>query len=183
MKVIQTPLQGVLLLEPKLYGDSRGWFTETYNAARYRDAGIPYDFVQDNMSYSEKGVLRGLHYQKPNPQGKLVSVLRGEVWDVVVDLRASSPTFGQWFGAVLSASNRMQLFVPAGFAHGFIVLSDSAQFFYKCTDFYNPAAEHSLRWNDPDIAIDWRGATAPLLKEKDAQAPLLRDIPRSELFE
>ncbi len=182
MKTTTFEIPGLLLFEPKCFGDTRGWFLETYNRERYAQAGLDTDFVQDNMSYSQKGVLRGLHYQKPNTQGKLVYAIEGEVWDVVVDLRVGSPTFGRWQGVRLSKENRKQFYVPPGFAHGFRVLSEAAQFFYKCTDFYNPQAEHSLLWNDPDLAIDWQTDEAPLLKDKDAHAPRLRDIPKENLF-
>jgi len=176
MKVTQTPLPEVLLLEPKVFGDARGFFLETYHAQRYEAHGIPAHFVQDNLSRSVKGTLRGLHFQEPNPQGKLVQVLAGAVWDVAVDIRTGSPTFGQWVAFELSAENKHQLWIPSGFAHGFCVLSESADFSYKCTDFYNPAAERSVAWADPTLAIPWP-VEAPLLSVKDAAAPRLLEAP------
>jgi len=180
MKRIETDLPGVLVLEPDLYSDERGFFLETWNKARYADLGLETDFVQDNLSYSRRGVLRGLHYQNPHPQAKLVQVLQGEVLDVAVDVRAGSPTFGRWVSMVLSAENRRQVYVPEGCAHGFVVLSDSALFAYKCSDFYSPQSEGGIIWNDPDLGIDWR-VKAPILSEKDAQYPPLREIPPESL--
>lgn len=155
MKVIATELPGVLLVEPNVFGDVRGFFMETWQAARYRDAGLPERFVQDNHSRSRRGVLRGLHYQLVQPQGKLVWVTRGAVFDVAVDVRRGSPTFGRWFGCVLDDVDHRQLYIPPGFAHGFCVLSEEADFFYKCTDYYHPASERGIAWNDPEIGIDW----------------------------
>jgi dTDP-4-dehydrorhamnose 3,5-epimerase len=175
MKVIETKLAGAVIIEPKVLGDPRGFFMETWHRDRYKQAGIPGNFVQDNLSRSRYGVLRGLHYQDPNPQGKLVQVLLGEVFDVAVDIRPGSPSFGDWVGVTLSASNKRQFFVPAGFAHGFCVTGDEALFAYKCTDFYNPAGEGSILWNDPDIGIRWP-IDEPVLAEKDARAPRLRDV-------
>jgi len=167
MKIQQTNLEGVLLIEPKVFGDARGFFLETYHKERYMDAGFPdVDFVQDNHSRSSKGVLRGLHFQLNNPQGKLVQVVTGSVFDVVVDVRVGSPTFGQWYGCVLSEENHHQLWVPPKFAHGFCVLSDTVDFVYKCTDYYHPGDEGGVLWSDPQIAIDWPIET-PLLSEKD----------------
>ncbi len=181
MRVVEAELPGVYIVEPKVFGDARGFFLESWNEERYRAAGIDTTFVQDNLSFSTRGVLRGLHYQKPHEQGKLVSVLVGEVFDVVVDIRVSSPTFGRWMGVVLSAENRRQLYAPLGFAHGFVVTSETALFSYKCTDYYSPADEGSVRWNDPDIGIDWP-VSSPTLSPKDGAAPLLRDIPEERLF-
>ncbi|UVL24130.1 dTDP-4-dehydrorhamnose 3,5-epimerase [Pseudomonas donghuensis] len=168
MNVIATRLPGVLIIEPKVFGDSRGFFFESFNARTFQEqTGITSQFVQDNHSGSQKGVLRGLHYQLENIQGKLVRVTRGEVLDVAVDIRRSSPTFGQWVSTRLSADNHRQLWVPEGFAHGFVVLSDNAEFLYKTTDYYNPAAERCIRWDDPDLAIDWQLDEAPQLSAKD----------------
>jgi dTDP-4-dehydrorhamnose 3,5-epimerase len=174
VKVIPTELPGVLLLEPRVFGDDRGFFMETYHAKRYADAGIPGPFVQDNLSRSTKGTLRGLHFQEPRAQGKLVQVLAGTVWDVAVDVRKGSPTFGRWVGIELSGENKRQLWVPPGFAHGFCVVSESADFHYKCTELYAPETERAIAWNDPDLAIAWP-LTEPLLSPKDARAPRLKD--------
>ena len=172
MKVIETGLPGVLLLEPKVFGDARGFFMETWQAARYREAGMPERFVQDNHSRSRRGVLRGLHYQLTQPQGKLVWVTRGAVFDVAVDIRRGSPNFGRWYGCVLDDVDHRQLYIPPGFAHGFCVVSEEADFFYKCTDYYHPQSEQGIAWNDPEIGIDW-----PLrevsLSGKDQQNPRL----------
>lgn len=181
MNVIRCELEGLVVLEPKVFGDSRGFFLETWNARRYREAGIAADFVQDNLSLSRRGILRGLHFQNPAPQGKLVMVLQGEVFDVAVDIRRSSPTFGRWHGMHLSAENKRQFFIPPGFAHGFVVLSESALFHYKCTELYSPQHEMAIRWDDPDIGIRWPLA-APQLSEKDAKALRLRDVPAERLF-
>lgn len=175
MTVVETELPGVLIIEPKVFGDERGFFMETWHRARYAELGLPESFVQDNLSFSARGVLRGLHYQHPYAQGKLVYVLQGEVFDVAVDVRKGSPTFGRWASVVLSSENKRQFYVPPGFAHGFCVLSDTALFSYKCTEFYAPASEHGLRWNDPSIGIEWPLAD-PLLSNKDMNAPLLADI-------
>jgi dTDP-4-dehydrorhamnose 3,5-epimerase len=155
VNIIETDLPDVLIIEPKVFGDDRGFFMETWNRERYAEAGIPTEFVQDNLSFSRKGVLRGLHFQDPNPQGKLVSVLQGEVFDVAVDVKRDSPTFGKWVGVNLSFENKRQLYVPEGFAHGFCVTSEFALFSYKCTDSYSPKKERILMWNDPDVGIDW----------------------------
>jgi dTDP-4-dehydrorhamnose 3,5-epimerase len=176
MKVIPTELPGVLLIEPAVLGDVRGWFVEAWNEQRYAAAGLDVRFVQDNVSYSRRGTLRGLHFQNPHPQAKLVSVLAGEVFDVAVDIRHSSATFGCWVGASLSGDNKRQLYIPPGFAHGFCVVSETALFAYKCSDFYHPEAERSIAWNDPDIGIRWPLAE-PVLSEKDRCAPRLKDIP------
>ncbi|MDY6827983.1 MAG: dTDP-4-dehydrorhamnose 3,5-epimerase [Pseudomonadota bacterium] len=171
MKVAPTRLPEVLLIEPQVFGDDRGFFMETWQRRKFADAGIDLDFVQDNHSRSVQGVLRGLHYQLLQPQGKLVRVTLGEVFDVAVDLRRSSPRFGEWVGVTLSAATKQMLWVPPGFAHGFYVLSDVAEFQYKCSDYYAPEHERSLRWNDPDLAIDWPlvAGAAPALSSKDAE--------------
>jgi dTDP-4-dehydrorhamnose 3,5-epimerase len=172
MNVIRTEIPDVLILEPKVFGDARGFFLESFNDKVFREAtGLNLEFVQDNHSRSGKGVLRGLHYQLQQPQGKLVRVVRGEVFDVAVDLRRSSPTFGKWAGVILSETNHRQFWVPPGFAHGFVVLSDSADFLYKTTDYYAPQYERSLAWNDPEIGVQWpleaAGIAAPILSAKD----------------
>ena len=172
MNVVQTKLPGVLLIEPKVFGDHRGFFLETYNARRYKEAGIEVPFVQDNHSRSIRGTLRGLHFQLTKPQAKLLWVVSGEVFDVAVDVRPGSATFGKWFGATLSAENKKQIFVPAGFAHGFAVISDIAEVYYKCSDFYDPKDEGGILWNDPQLAIDWP-LREPLLSQKDAALPAL----------
>jgi dTDP-4-dehydrorhamnose 3,5-epimerase len=173
-QVTPTPIEGVLILEPKVFGDARGFFFESFNARDFEQAtGIQRSFVQDNHSKSAKGVLRGMHYQAQNPQGKLVRVTQGAVFDVAVDIRAGSKTYGQWFGLELSADNKKQLWIPEGLAHGFLVTSESAEFLYKTTDYYNPAFERSLLWNDSDVGIDWPLHlldAAPLLAAKDASA-------------
>jgi dTDP-4-dehydrorhamnose 3,5-epimerase len=180
VKVIPTTLQGLTVLEPAVFGDERGFFFEAWNAERFHAQGLPTDFVQSNVSSSSKGVLRGLHYQWPRPQGKLVTVLEGEVYDVAVDIRLGSPTFGKWEAVILSAQNRRQLWVPSGFAHGFAVLSDTALFHYLCTDVYVREADAGIRWNDADIAVDWP-ISQPLLSAKDEHAPFLKDIPEDRL--
>ena len=173
-QVIPTALPGVLLLEPKVFGDARGFFFESFNAQDFAKAtGLEVTFVQDNHSRSAQGVLRGLHYQIQQPQGKLVRVTEGEVFDVAVDIRRASPHFGQWVGVNLSADNKRQMWVPPGFAHGFVVLSASADFLYKTTDYYAPAYERCIAWNDPSLAIAWPIQAPPLLAAKDAQAPSL----------
>lgn len=173
LKATKTPLQDLLIIEPQLFGDQRGFFLESFNQRQFNQAvGRDVAFVQDNHSRSSKGVLRGMHYQFTAPQGKLVRVVSGAVYDVAVDLRAGSPTFKQWFGIELSADNHKQLWVPEGFAHGFLVLTESAEFLYKTTDYYQPKDERALRWNDPTIAIEWPEiGAAPLLSDKDQQAP------------
>lgn len=162
-------------MEPKVFPDDRGYFLETWNSTRYEQAGIPGPFVQDNISFSTKGILRGLHFQYPQSQGKLIQVLSGEVTDIVVDIRVGSPTYSQWIGEVLSESNHRQMYVPPGFAHGYCVTSETAHFSYKCTDFYNPATEHGIIWNDPDIGIEWP-IDEPILSPKDNAYPRLKDI-------
>jgi dTDP-4-dehydrorhamnose 3,5-epimerase len=180
VNIIETELPGVLIVEPRVFGDERGFFMESYNAGRYGEAGLPDRFVQDNLSFSRRGVLRGLHFQNPQPQGKLVSVLQGEVFDVAVDIRVGSPTFGRWTSVTLSAENKRQFYVPPDFAHGFVVTSDVALFYYKCTDYYAPASEGSVLWNDPGIGIEWP-IEAPTLSEKDRAAPTLRETPEDAL--
>jgi len=188
MKFIPSEIPEVILLEPTVYGDHRGFFMETWQRQAFAENGIDYDFVQDNHSKSSHGILRGLHYQIQQPQGKLVRVVEGTVFDVAVDMRQSSATFGQWVGYELSAENHHMLWVPPGFAHGFYVMSETAEFVYKCTDYYAPEHERSVLWNDADLAIDWHlvgnsdGATddssndiAPILSEKDAEAPSFKD--------
>ncbi|EIK54991.1 dTDP-4-dehydrorhamnose 3,5-epimerase [Stutzerimonas stutzeri TS44] len=180
MKVIETSIPEVLIIEPKVFGDERGFFYESFNAAAFEAAtGLKRQFVQDNHSKSQRGVLRGLHYQIRQPQGKLVRVVAGEVFDVAVDLRQSSPSFGHWTGVRLSAENQRQLWIPEGFAHGFVVLSESAEFLYKTTDYYAPEHERSLLWNDPALGIEWPLDEAPQLSAKDIAGKLLRD---AELF-
>ncbi|WNO61679.1 dTDP-4-dehydrorhamnose 3,5-epimerase [Rheinheimera sp. MMS21-TC3] len=176
MKVINTPLQDCVLIEPKVFGDERGFFVECFHAERYQQqTGINLAFVQDNHSRSAKGVLRGLHFQKTRPQGKLVRVVRGEVYDVAVDLRPDSRTFGQWYGVYLSEQNFRQLWVPPGFAHGFQVVSDIADFEYKCTDYYAPEDEGSICWNDEQLNISWP-ITEPVLSDKDSRAPTFASL-------
>ena len=180
MKVLDTTLPDVKLIEPDVFGDARGFFYEGWNRARYAERGLDFNVVQTNMSRSARGVLRGLHYQWPNPQGKLVSVLEGEVYDVAVDIRRGSPTFGQWTAAVLSAENKRQMWVPEGFAHGFVVTSEHALFHYLVTAPYDRTADANLRWNDAALAINWPVAE-PSLSDKDAKAPFLADIPEPRL--
>ena len=178
MKISQTPLAGVLLVEPDIYRDDRGFFSETWNYSKYAEQGLDQQFVQDNHSRSSKGVLRGLHYQLRQPQGKLVRVLSGTVYDVAVDIRRGSPSFGEWYGVELSAKNFLQLYIPPGFAHGFVTLSDSADFSYKCTDYYAPGDEYGLLWNDPDIGIRWPLADISL-SGKDEKNALIVDASSS----
>jgi dTDP-4-dehydrorhamnose 3,5-epimerase len=175
MEVVETGLEGVVLITPKVFTDARGFFLESYNARVFADAGLPDSFVQDNHSFSVKGVLRGLHYQYPTWQGKLVRAVHGAIFDVAVDIRRGSSTFGQWYGATLSADNKQMLYIPPGYAHGFCVVSDNADVVYKCTTPYVPADDGGVLWNDPDIGIQWP-ISDPLLSEKDAKAPRLRDL-------
>ena len=175
MKFIQTNIPGVVLIEPVVHGDARGFFLESYHAEHYRASGIGGPFVQDNHSLSERGILRGLHAQFPHAQGKLVRVIEGEIYDVAVDARRGSPTWGQHFAAELSAENHLQLYIPPGFIHGFCVASERAQVEYKCTEVYYPKDEFSVRWDDPDLAIPWP-ISDPILSDKDRDAPLLRDV-------
>ena len=174
----KTGIEGLVVVEPKVFGDNRGYFMETYNYNDFKAAGLDMVFVQDNQSKSKKGVLRGLHFQKKNPQGKLVRVVSGEVYDVAVDLRRGSDTYGKWYGVLLSAENKKQFYVPEGFAHGFVVMSETAEFVYKCTRFYDPSDEGGLMWNDPEFGIDWPVPenAEPLLSEKDQHHQPLKDF-------
>lgn len=181
LNIIRCQIEGLLIVEPKVFGDSRGYFMESWNQQRYQDAGLSAPFVQDNFSFSRRGALRGLHFQNPNPQGKLVSVLDGEVFDVVVDLRRQSPTFGRHEAVRLSGDNKKQFYVPPGFAHGFQVLSETALFHYKCTTFYSPKDEMTLLWNDPEIGIEWP-LPNPTLSEKDGKGLRLRELPVARFF-
>lgn len=181
MNVTELSLPGVLLIEPKVHGDARGFFTELFQAERYAQHGVREPFVQDNLSLSRRGVLRGLHFQNPHAQGKLVSVLTGEVFDVAVDIRRGSPTFGRWTSAILSGTNHHQLWIPAGFAHGFLVMSDEALFSYKCTELYHPAAERVIRWDDPEIGIAWPLTEPPSLSARDQTGVPLRQFPTDTL--
>ncbi len=180
MQVREASIPGMRILEPRVFGDARGFFLESYSRREFEAAvGRSVDFVQDNHSLSTRSVLRGLHYQLPHPQAKLVRVIRGEVFDVAVDLRRDSPAFGRWAGEVLSAGNRRQLWIPEGLAHGFLVLSDEAEVLYKASDYYHPEAERCLRWDDPELAIDWPlGGAAPIVSAKDAAGMALQDAPR-----
>ena len=180
MEVTPTALPEVLLIRPRIFRDDRGSFHETWHSERYEQAGIPSAFVQDNVSLSRRGVIRGLHYQYPDPQGKLVMVLHGEVFDVAVDIRQGSPTFGQWEGALLSAENGHQLWIPEGFAHGFAVVSETAIFAYKCTRLYNPAGDAAIRFDDPAVGVEW-GIHDPILSGKDFAAPFLSAVPADRL--
>ena len=181
MNLTRFNIDGLLLIEPKVFGDPRGFFMETWNRRKYEEAGITAGFVQDNISVSRRGTLRGLHYQNPSAQGKLVSVMAGEVFDVAVDIRRGSPTFGKWHGVRLSSENKHQFFIPPGFAHGFAVLSEMAMFYYKCTDYYSPKDEMTIQWNDPDIGIDWP-LKDPILSDKDTKGLRLRDVSPQRLF-
>jgi dTDP-4-dehydrorhamnose 3,5-epimerase len=183
MNVIKTDIPGVLIIEPKVFGDARGYFLETFSKKRYEEAGVPLQFVQDNLSFSSRGVLRGLHFQNPNSQGKLVSAAMGEIFDVVVDVRRGSPTFGRWLGVNLSSENNRQLWIPPGLAHGFVVLSETALFSYKCTDYYAPKDEHCLLWNDPDIGIIWPLSEDLKLSAKDQAGTRLKDMNPLNLVE
>ncbi|QDE38490.1 dTDP-4-dehydrorhamnose 3,5-epimerase [Luteibacter pinisoli] len=182
MKFIETSLPGCIVIEPQVFGDARGFFYESYNEDKYRAGGIDCRFVQSNVSRSARGVLRGLHFQWPNPQGKLVSVLEGEVFDVAVDIRRGSPTFGQSASVMLTAENHRHFWIPEGFAHGFCVVSEHATFSYQCTNLYDAKADGSIRWDDPAIGIDWP-VSAPLLSDKDARAVFLADMPAERLPE
>ena len=172
---LETAIEGVAIIRPRVMGDMRGFFFESYHAAKFAQLGIRDTFVQDNHSNSRRGTLRGLHYQLPHAQAKLCRVIRGEVLDVAVDIRRGSSTFGKWTSAVLSAENKYQVYVPRGFAHGFVVLSEEAEFLYKCSDFYDPSSEHGVFWQDPQLGIQW-GVTEPLISEKDSQYPRLAEI-------
>ena len=180
MKTTKLRIEGLLLIEPKVFGDARGFFVETYNAKRYAEVGLADQFVQDNLSFSARGVLRGLHFQEPCGQGKLVSVLQGEVYDVAVDIRLGSPTFGQWLGVTLNGENKHQFYVPPGFAHGFVATRDDTFFSYKCTQLYQPENEGSILWNDPALGIPWPVAE-PSLAAKDKAGICLADFPRERL--
>jgi dTDP-4-dehydrorhamnose 3,5-epimerase len=181
MNVTTCEIPGLVIVEPTVFGDARGFFLETWNRQRYHDAGLDWNFVQDNVSLSRRGILRGLHFQNPAPQGKLVFVLQGEVFDVAVDIRRGSPTFSRWHAERLSGENKRQFFIPPGFAHGFVVLSETALFAYKCTEFYTPQHELTLAWNDPDVGIQWP-LDHPQLSEKDARGLRLKDLPPDRLF-
>jgi dTDP-4-dehydrorhamnose 3,5-epimerase len=177
VELIDTAIQGALLIKPRVFGDDRGFFLESWNARTFREAGLDLEFVQDNHSRSSRGVLRGLHFQQPNPQGKLVRVVSGAVFDVIVDLRRSSPTFRNWLGLELSASNKLMLWVPPGLAHGFLCLEDGTDLLYKCTEFYDPESEQSLQWNDPAIGIEWPlEGIEPQLSTKDRYASPLSSL-------
>lgn len=177
MNIVPTDIPDLLIIEPKVFGDDRGFFLESWNASVFKDLGLDLQFVQDNHSRSARGVLRGLHFQNPNPQGKLVRVVAGRVWDVAVDLRKSSSTFGKWAGVELSAANKRMFWVPPGFAHGFVSLEDGTDFLYKCTSFYEPANEHSLAWDDPTVGIEWPlEGIEPQLSAKDKQGKSLAEI-------
>ncbi|MGZ7048356.1 MAG: dTDP-4-dehydrorhamnose 3,5-epimerase [Methanobacterium sp.] len=176
-KFVETSIKDLFVIEPKVFGDERGYFMETYHAQEFKDAGLDLNFVQDNQSKSKKGVLRGLHFQYTKPQGKLVRVIKGEVFDVAVDLRRNSPTYGNWEGFILTEDNKKQMYVPEGFAHGFLVLSEEAEFTYKCTDFYYPEDEGGILWNDPDIGIEWPidDINKIKLSDKDKQLKTLKE--------
>jgi dTDP-4-dehydrorhamnose 3,5-epimerase len=178
MKINKTPIDGILVIEPDVFKDERGFFLETFHAQKYMDLGIEDNFVQDNLSFSSKGILRGLHFQHRNPQAKLVQVLLGEVFDVAVDIRRNSPTFGKWFGIMLSQENLFQMYIPEGFAHGYCVVSKTALFAYKCSNFYSPADEGGLLWSDPDIGIKWP-ISSPVLSSKDSRLPCLSEFQRT----
>jgi dTDP-4-dehydrorhamnose 3,5-epimerase len=180
MKIMNSPLSGLIIIQPSVFSDSRGFFVEAFQQKRYLELGIP-AFVQDNISRSKRHVLRGLHFQLPHEQGKLVWVTRGEVFDVSVDIRVSSPTFGKWFGITLSDENHTQMYIPPGFAHGFCVLSEEADFCYKCTDFYATSSEHGIAWNDPRLNINWP-IKYPILSNKDENYPSLYELSHEELF-
>lgn len=181
MKVTKTAIPGLLIIEPKVFGDDRGFFLETWQRERYASHGIPEGMVQDNQAYSRQGVLRGLHIQHPHAQGKLVQVLRGEVFDVAVDVRRGSPWYGRWAGVLLSGENKLQFWVPPGFAHGYYVTGEDALFTYKCSDFYHPENELSIAWNDPAIGIEWPLIGEPMLSKKDEAAMALNEIPEGRL--
>ncbi len=185
-KKIDTSIEGVCIIEPQVFGDDRGYFVETYSKKEFEEIGLHYNFVQDNQSKSSKGVLRGLHFQKENTQAKLVRVIKGEVFDVAVDLRPKSKTYGKWEGVILSEENKKMFMIPKGFAHGFLVLSTQAEFTYKCDDFYNPKAEGGLAWNDPEVGIDWpledMKVSDLLTSEKDKKWPNLKELKQTNLF-
>jgi dTDP-4-dehydrorhamnose 3,5-epimerase len=180
MKVLQTALEGVLIIEPDVFRDERGYFIETFHRKRYQQGGVDAEFVQDNLSFSSKGIIRGLHYQFPQAQAKLVQVIKGEVFDVTVDIRRGSPTFGKWISVVISDEDKRQIYIPEGFAHGFCVLSDTAFIEYKCSDFYAPESEGGILWSDPDLGIDWP-VKQPVLSDKDSNYLCLKDISLNRL--
>ena len=181
MKVTEYDIPGLKLIEPKRFGDSRGWFAESWQVSRYREAGIEETFVQDNLAKSSRGVLRGLHSQEPHPQGKMIFALQGTIFDVAVDVRVGSPTFGRWEGVKLDADHLQQFYIPPGCVHGYLVLSETALVAYKATDLYSPETEFAVRWDDPTLNIQWPYDGEPLVSEKDQAAPLLADIPESRL--
>lgn len=181
MNILETKLPGVLVFEPKVFGDARGYFLEIFSEQRYQEVGLKGHFVQDNISQSRRGILRGLHFQHPKGQGKLVQVLAGAVYDVAVDIRSDAPQFGQWFGVELTAEKHNQIYIPPGFAHGFYVLSDTALFNYKCTDYYSPSTEGGVAWNDPDLGVDWPLQGDPIVSDKDGQLGRLAEIPKEQL--
>lgn len=184
MEIIETSIPGLLIIKPQVFEDARGYFFESYNREKFLQAGIRAEFVQDNESKSQKGVLRGLHFQRPPfAQGKLVRVMKGRVLDVAVDLRKGSPTYGKWESIELSDSNKFMYWIPEGLAHGFLTLEEGTVFFYKCTNLYNKASEGSIRWNDPDLAIDWKLSGEPILSEKDKIAPFFRDFESPFIFD
>lgn len=184
MNIVETKIPGLLIIEPKVFGDERGFFIETYNEPRYKETGIDGDFIQDNLSQSKKGVLRGLHYQAPPfAQGKLVTVLKGAVLDVAVDIRFGSPTFGQYVAVELSAENKKQFWIPAGFAHGFVTLEDDTLFAYKCTNVYSPEHDRGVKWDDPAIGIEWPAVGELVISDKDKAQPLLQDIAKEFIYE
>jgi dTDP-4-dehydrorhamnose 3,5-epimerase len=181
MVIRESKLDGVLVVEPKIFKDNRGFFLESFNNKRYSEIGIHKKFVQDNLSFSYRNVLRGLHFQNPIAQAKLVSVIKGGVFDVIVDIRQGSPTFGSWEGFILSEENKRQVYIPEGFAHGFVVLSDEAYFYYKCSEYYSPQNEHCIRWNDPDININWK-VDSPIISNKDLNGIYLKELNTKEIF-
>ncbi len=174
MEIVSASISDIFIIKPTVHRDGRGYFMETYHAEKFSNGCIPVNFVQDNQAMSDRNVLRGLHYQTQHPQGKLIRVLKGEIWDVAVDIRKGSPTFGKWHGEYLSDSNLLQMYIPVGFAHGYCVVSETAEIFYKCTDLYHPEYEQGIRWNDPEIGIKWP-ITSPILSEKDRDQPMLKD--------
>jgi dTDP-4-dehydrorhamnose 3,5-epimerase len=182
MQVLDTKLPGVLIIEPKVFGDSRGYFYETFQLKRYSDIGLPQTWVQDNLSFSSKGIIRGLHLQNPYPQGKLVSVLKGRVFDVAVDVRLGSPHYGQWVGVILDDENKRQLYIPPGFAHGFAVMTDGTIFSYKCTDYYHPECELSIIYDDSDLGITWP-VENPIVSKKDSEGTPFKSLPRDKLIQ
>ncbi len=181
VEIVATEIPEVKIVKPRVFRDARGFFMETYHRQKYAEAGLDVSFLQDNHSFSTKGILRGLHYQLKQPQGKLVQVITGEIFDVAVDIRRGSPTFGKWVGLILSEKNKWQIYIPPGFAHGFYVISETANVTYKCTDYYNAGDEYGINWGDPDIGIEWPLDVKPILSDKDQRHPLLKDAPPSQL--